>query len=517
MTPMPNRLKSPVHPFQIVRRFFLVALMILLQLLAVLQPVTAQAQSAPNAANCDEISDPDVKFQMELCSAHAGCRMVMNIHNTCVKVKKFLTNLKETIGEGTKTLFGYRKEVTPAAIIDASVSDNFRQMDKQPGVSEALKRIREEANAASKGELKGSTGKNDWVYYGERDGGKPKGVGTIFFSDGEMHRGRYDESGKVTGTAEILQSNGSWRYVGEVDQGRRNGNGVLGNRDGEILQGKFASGRMLEGVRIWNDGTRFEGTFDKNSAPERGKTFRADGTLKEEGVFEGNQLVVGKSYAVNGVDSVEVDKLKEREVAAAAARATEEKRRQETEAQKQAELKRKRDDQVAADQAYRDSLRSMNPGQLFSKADELASNGEREKARDVLRALVSRFPDHPLATQAALQMSGGGASKTSNSGNSGSSGSNVQPSGSGGACWDIIAKKDKEYEALNRKPMPAGATPPLMRIMWMTADLMQVIDSHCAGDAKAAKYRSELQNSYKQAKTACEQMSTGGCTPNPYG
>ena len=83
-------------------------------------------------------------------------------------------------------------------------------------------------------------------------------------------------------------------------------------------------------------------------------------------------------------------------------------------------------------------------------------------------------------------------------------------------CWDALAQKEKEYEAINRKPLPDGATPGLMRVMWMTADSMKVIDAQCAGDAKAAQYRSQLQTSFNQAKTACEQMSVGPCSANPF-
>lgn len=84
-------------------------------------------------------------------------------------------------------------------------------------------------------------------------------------------------------------------------------------------------------------------------------------------------------------------------------------------------------------------------------------------------------------------------------------------------CWDALAQKEREYEAVNRKPLPDGATPGLRRVMWMTADSIQVIDAHCAGDTKAAKYRSELQTSFNQAKTACEQLTAGGsCSANPF-
>ena len=84
-------------------------------------------------------------------------------------------------------------------------------------------------------------------------------------------------------------------------------------------------------------------------------------------------------------------------------------------------------------------------------------------------------------------------------------------------CWDMLAQKEKDYEAINRKPLPDGATPGLRRVMWMTADSIKLIDAHCAGDAKAAKYRSQLQASFNQAKTACEQLTAGGaCSAHPF-
>ena len=43
----------------------------------------AEAQTSGNPANCEELKDPDTKFQLELCSAHVGCRMVMGIHTAC--------------------------------------------------------------------------------------------------------------------------------------------------------------------------------------------------------------------------------------------------------------------------------------------------------------------------------------------------------------------------------------------------------------------------------------------------
>lgn len=58
------------------------------------------------------------------------------------------------------------------------------------------------------------------------------------------------------------------------------------------------------------------------------------------------------------------------------------------------------------DAAFETSLAKLGPGQLFAKADELQAAGETEKARRMLRALIARFPDSPLAATAAQQLSG---------------------------------------------------------------------------------------------------------------
>jgi hypothetical protein len=195
----------------------------------------------------------------------------------------------------------------------------------------------------------------------------------------------------------------------------------------------------------------------------------------------------------------------------------------------QARQKAQTDAKLKADAAetikFRADIANMNAGQLFAKADELSSQGDTAKARETLRLLLSKFSDHPLAATAAQQMAGMSAASAnaanSSVGNNAAANSGVSnvsaQSGGGGNCWDILARKEKEYEALNRRPVPAGATPGLMRVMWMTEDSIKVIDANCAGDAKAAKYRSELVTAYNQAKTACGQMIAGGqCKANAF-
>ncbi len=202
-------------------------------------------------------------------------------------------------------------------------------------------------------------------------------------------------------------------------------------------------------------------------------------------------------------------------------------------AQAQAAEKKKEQDNRDAQSAneltqLRQDIAKMNAGQLFAKANELSDQGDKAKARVALSTLVSKFPDHPIAAIAAQQMAtmsaasanaanvsyNGGSDSTS--GNGGVSNVSAQPGGAG-KCWDVLARKDKEYEAINRRPVPQGATPGLMRVMWMTEDSIKVIDANCAGDAKAANYRAELETAYKQAKTACGQLTAGGqCKANAF-
>ncbi|MCY1215429.1 hypothetical protein D3C85_748810 [compost metagenome] len=79
----------------------------------------------------------------------------------------------------------------------------------------------------------------------------------------------------------------------------------------------------------------------------------------------------------------------------------------------QAEALRKREEAVRAEQQFRTSLQTMNPGQLFARADELSAQGDSARAREVQRALMSRFPNHPLAATAARQMAGESPSSAS--------------------------------------------------------------------------------------------------------
>ena len=79
--------------------------------------------------------------------------------------------------------------------------------------------------------------------------------------------------------------------------------------------------------------------------------------------------------------------------------------------------------QAKTEKEFQAKLKSGNAGQLFAMADDLKRQGQADQAHDVLRALVTRFPNSPLAGVAAQQMADGpGGSTATSSGRSSSGG-----------------------------------------------------------------------------------------------
>ena len=364
--------------------------------------------------------------------------MVMGIHNTCVKVKNYLTNLKELIGNGTKTLFGYKREVTPDAVAQVSLTGPMRVIEQRPGVADTAKKIQEDVNSVVKKELIGGYGDNRWVYYGEQENGKAKGKGIRIYSDGEIQRGHFQDD--LNGAGEMISPRTGARYVGEYSSGQRSGSGVLLKSNNVIIDAIWRNDDPEKGVQINSNNTRFEGTFSSDGGPLNGKRYKSDGTLHEEGLFEKSVLTVGKKYDSTGQVAEEVNLPRDRELAAANAIAVEQKRkreaeiaRQEAEMARQSAEQRKKDDALAAEVAYRNSLNTMNAGQLFAGADEFLAR-DKTKAREMLRILVSRFPDHPLAAAAAQQMATMSAASAGSANAAANNNSNTgAPASSGGS------------------------------------------------------------------------------------
>lgn len=398
-------------------------------LLILIAPATAHAQVNSAIANCEELKDEDTQTQAEICSAHLGCRMVFAIQKTCVKAKQFITNLRAAIGNGVQGFFGRSKDITPDAIFEATLTDKTRVLNTLPATKDMASNIRASVLNARKETLTGTnTAGSSWVYYGDVRNGEAEGVGTRINSDGNVQRGNF-KAGDMTGFADVSRSDGS-RIVSEINMNLNNGQGAYANANGTVFEGRIANGAMADGKFIAGNGTRFEGIFEKNDV-QNGKLFRVDGSLQAEGRFQNFELSVGKQFDTAG-NATEVNKPRERELIATANREVEERRQMAANAERQAADERRRADDARVAQTYRDSLQTMNAGQLFAKADELSSQGDKVRSREVLRALISRYPDHALATNAAQQLSSGPQSgATSAQANNQLQQSTAQPGNSG--------------------------------------------------------------------------------------
>ncbi len=201
------------------------------------------------------------------------------------------------------------------------------------------------------------------------------GEGILLSEDG-LERGQF-ENGELNGPGEEINIDGFWRG-GNFENGSLEGAGFeVGQMDGETYY--------------------LEGNFE-NDMPDGMVTMRYDGGNMRRVLFEGGQAVafgpMGKAGQVLDESNMK------------------------TRAQMLAEAEQRRDAEFLASL---DTAKSA--GALYAMADEFAEKGETEKARKIYREILKRFPDSPLATQAAAQLSTTGKSgPASSSGGTGLSG-----------------------------------------------------------------------------------------------
>ncbi|PLC07458.1 hypothetical protein CY658_10930 [Variovorax sp. RO1] len=470
----------------------------------------ARAQVNPEIANCVELKDEATVTQADLCSAHIGCRFVLSAQKTCARAKGYLERLQVAIGEGTRTFFGYhRKEVTPDAVFTAVLNGDDRENERKLGGLAQPQRLSQEIGARVREVGTGDTlsgkgtGDTSWVYYGQVKDGKADGSGTRVFSDGEIQRGQFSAN-RVHGAADMLYAPNGNRYVGEVANDNREGQGLQVLRDGGTKSGNWSKNASFQGTFLRADGTRFEGSMSTNWRTQ-GREYRADGTLAEEGRYESGKLSVGTQHDVAGVRT-EVNLPGARE---AATREAAEKSRLAAEAEKQ----RKREEVARAEQQFQAGLQTMNPGQLFARADELNAQGDRARAREVQRALMSRFPDHPLAATAARQMTGESGGSAAANGGSTPGGAANRPAGTRLSSQTCEAMKQSVIAT--KVPSNASITASQETVMFMTKTVLDMIAANCPTEpgvtpAQIAAERQTRQQQYTAAENACNAVQSGG-------
>lgn len=464
-------------------------------------PLTARAQVNPEIANCSELKDEATILQADLCSAHIGCRFVMNVQKTCARTKSYLDRLKTAIGEGTRTLFGTRKEITPEAVFTAVLNDetrsNDRKLDTLPESRQLSQEIAARVREVGHGDTLTSTNSYgySWVYYGQTKEGRQDGWGTVISSSGFMHRKQYTP-GLMQSRSDILYPGGG-RSVIEYVVGAPTMRGTTAYEDGTIATGVWHG---------WNNLTIATGAWSGETL--EGKKYRADGTLSAQGRFDKTGLLVGTAYDAAGVPTA-VNVLAERESVARAAAAAEQQRTRDEEQRKRAQA-------AQAEQQFRASLQTMNPGQLFARADEFNAQGDRDRAREVQRALMSRFPDHPLAATAARQMAGNTTSPPATGGGSGPAGTPLAANRpTGGRLTNQECKAMEQSVIATKVPPNASVTAAMETVMFMTKTTIDMIDGDCptspgVTQSQVAEERKARLQQYKTAEQNCNAVQSGG-------
>jgi len=212
----------------------------------------ARLQHQLDVASCETLAEEPRSAQTRACLAHAGCRLMLQTQKSCASAAGYIDRLQAAIGKGTRMIFGWRQEVTPDAVFTAVLGGDEWKHERAFGEHTAYQRQAEQiadavrkANGASSGRWAGKdvdgTRGVSFVYFGQLDNGKPDGVGTLFFSNGQVQRGWFQE-GRLIGLGEVLFPHG----------GRFIGNFIEGSREGLFLR---PNGSKQEGVR--KDGESF--------------------------------------------------------------------------------------------------------------------------------------------------------------------------------------------------------------------------------------------------------------------
>lgn len=346
--------------------FKLFSVLLLITSITFINPTFAQTPSNTDAANCEELKDSEVGLELDLCTAHAGCVLAMGIQKACVKTKKFLTNLKTIMTRddaqakeaqaADTSIFGKlkmfigglgKKEVNANQVFEASMSDEMRTSqatDKDWWDKAAL--IRAGVAKADQAVLTGQIADGSkWTFIGDVKDGKANGWGAQYWSSGHIMRGEFKDN-NLHGMGDS-QTPANFRTMGSFVNGSPNGENIRMESTGRVIKGNYVNGKL--------DGY--------------GSMYGADGVLLSKGIWSEGSLYVGETYDALGVVLKKIDKPGD-----------------------------ERQAREAAEQTFQDSLNAMTASQLYAKAGELSSS-DKDKSDQMLQALMSRFPDHPLAKQ----------------------------------------------------------------------------------------------------------------------
>ncbi|WP_396275058.1 hypothetical protein [Hyphomonas sp.] len=337
----------------------------------------ALAQASGYDANCDPRNyTADEMLQQELCSAHVGCRLTQKAVTSACKVKDFFSSLGGVLGGRS----------TPDNL-DVMEALNRTEVPQTSGVKKTNASARpyyegsrlpsyDRTNAAQISVDPPVDGRPSGSFNRDKDG-------TVRWFEGT---GARNKSSQLSGNGVQIESTGRIRAGILIDDAIGSG-GVERAPDASWAGGNFKSGRLEgDGYQLKSDGTGnapvLEGTFKNNQPDGMMLATYPDFSSRKELWKDGKLVVAGPKVAKGQVPPT--PKTAEEEAAEKAA---------------------------AEAAAFAAQLSSeKNPGALYALGDEWAEKGDMAKAKSAWRELIKRFPDSPLATQAAGRLSGTGSS-----------------------------------------------------------------------------------------------------------
>lgn len=291
-------------------------------------PVLAQVN--PEIANCEEVKDEATQTQIDFCTAHAGCKLVMGIQNTCAKVKTFIERLREKVGDGTRSLFGTRRTVDATQVygaLEAMAAEPPAY--KKSALTEKWKQAAQSAEKDMKSMSKDSVTEEETLTgglfgrkidtpnlarYTYKENGKTTKLVFIKDKSGEVTASQFslDENNRPTGAATAVSTSGekalflrSGANDPSILHASKNGDiseGIAENfRIGSIGAGKFFY-NLTQGQYTFADGTYFVGraSIGEKMNPIEGVQYTKDGKKMMEGLFREGRLAEGKTYGSDG-------------------------------------------------------------------------------------------------------------------------------------------------------------------------------------------------------------------------
>lgn len=188
-------------------------------------PAWAQFQDYDINCNVVEIDELQ-KYQREVCTAHAGCRLVDKIMQTTCKAKQFYNRMTQNLSPGSSMTSDTVFNSIPSEVPESSLAQRMIQNAKN-----AANSLLHYDNP--EGKLVRNSG-GSFTYDDRQSLSGGGSVGTYIFPDGSAVRGRFNSNNRVEGPAHLIKADGRMRA------GNFSGNhmdGVMTTRDGDRTSG----------------------------------------------------------------------------------------------------------------------------------------------------------------------------------------------------------------------------------------------------------------------------------------